>query len=78
MVMSYANEGTADRVIRIVVGVVLLTLGWGGVVSGTLGAVLSVLAFIPLVTGIVGWCPLYAVAHLSTRSSSDKDTLAAR
>jgi hypothetical protein len=35
--MSFMNEGTADRVIRIVAGIVLLALGWGGVVDGTLG-----------------------------------------
>lgn len=72
------NEGTADRVIRVVAGIVLLALGWGEVVTGTLGTVLKVLGFVPLLTGLVGWCPLYAVAHLSTRGHAAKDTIAAR
>lgn len=61
------NEGTADRVIRVVAGIALLVLGWGEVVTGTLGTVLKFLGFVPLLTGLTGWCPLYAVLHLSTR-----------
>lgn len=72
------NEGNADRIIRVVAGIVLLALGWGGVVSGTLGTVFKVVGFVPLLTGVVGWCPIYAVAHLSTRRSGTKDTVAAR
>lgn len=73
--MSFMNEGTADRAIRIVAGIVLLALGWGGVVDGTLGTVFKFLGFVPLATGLMGWCPLYAIGKLSTRS---KETVAAR
>lgn len=73
--MSFANEGTADRTIRIIVGITLLALGWGGVVDGTLGTVLKLLGFVPLLTGLVGWCPLYAIGRFSTRS--DKETVGA-
>jgi hypothetical protein len=72
------NEGTVDRVIRVVAGIALLALGWGEVVTGTLGTVFKVLGFVPLITGLVGWCPLYAVAHLSTRRGVGKDSVAAR
>lgn len=72
------NEGTADRVIRIIAGIALLALGWGEVVTGTLGTAFKVLGFVPLLTGLVGWCPLYAVAHLSTRGHAAKDTVTAR
>jgi hypothetical protein len=68
--MSYMNEGTTDRVIRIVAGIVLLALGWGEVVTGTLGGVIKALGFVPLLTGLVGWCPLYAAAHFSTRRAN--------
>jgi hypothetical protein len=61
------NEAVWDRAIRIVLGVVLLYLGWGGVVTGTLGIVLQYLGFVPLITGLIGWCPLYAVFNFSTR-----------
>jgi hypothetical protein len=65
--MSFMNEGSADRVIRVVTGIVILALGWGGVVDGTLGTVFKIVGFVPLLTGLVGWCPLYAITHLSTR-----------
>ncbi len=35
------------------------------------------LGFVPLLTGLVGWCPLYAIAHLSTRRDSSKEPVAA-
>jgi len=46
-------------VVRVVVGVVLLYLGWGGVVAGTLGTVFKWLGFLPLLTGAIGYCPAY-------------------
>ena len=76
--MGFMNEGSTDRIIRVVAGIVLLALGWGEVVTGTLGTVFKVLGFIPLVTGLVGWCPLYAITHISTRGHADKKTAATR
>ena len=61
------NESNLDRIIRAVVGVVLLYLGFGGVMSGTLAIVADVLGAVLLVTGAVGFCPLYAALKLSTR-----------
>jgi len=71
------NEGTVDRIIRVVTGVALLALGWSEIVTGTLGTVFKVLGFVPLVTSLVGWCPLYAIARLSTRRGVDKESAAA-
>ena len=76
--MSFMNEGSTDRVIRVLADIALLALGWGEVVTGTLGTVFKVLGFIPLVTGLVGWCPLYAITHISTRGHADKKTAAIR
>ncbi|MCA9299538.1 MAG: DUF2892 domain-containing protein [Phycisphaerales bacterium] len=63
------NEGTIDRVIRFVAGIVLLALAWstlgvmdgrvGGIVAAAVGAVL-------LLTGIVGFCPAYRLVGLRT------------
>jgi hypothetical protein len=61
------NEGTIDRIVRIIAGITLLALGWGEVVTGTLGTVFKFLGFVPLATGLIGWCPLYAALKLSTR-----------
>lgn len=67
--MSFMNVGSADRIIRVGVGVTLLVLGWGGVVEGGWGTFLGILGFVPLLTGLAGWCPLYRLAGLPTRRS---------
>ncbi len=55
------NMSGTDRALRIVAGVVLLGLGWGGVVTGTLGVVFKWLGFVPLLTGLVNFCPVYTL-----------------
>jgi hypothetical protein len=62
----FMNEGGWDRVARIVLGTFVLVIGWSGVVGGTFGLVLKIVGFLPLVTGLVGWCPLYALLGIST------------
>jgi hypothetical protein len=59
------NEGSVDRIIRVVAGIILLVVGIV-VVKGTIGIVLDVVGGILLVTGAVGFCPLYALFHLNT------------
>jgi uncharacterized membrane protein YuzA (DUF378 family) len=68
-IMSFMNESNMDRVIRVVVGLALLALGWTGMVGGGLGLVFKILGFIPLLTGIVGFCPLYAIFKFKTLKS---------
>lgn len=65
--MIKVNEAGWDRIVRIVLGIVMLALGWGGFVGGWLGIVLQWLGFVPLLTGIFGWCPIYAIAHFQTK-----------
>lgn len=67
--MFKVNESGLDRGIRVVLGLVLLYLGLGGVVTGALGVVLAVVGGIALVTGLVGFCPLYALLKLRTNKS---------
>jgi hypothetical protein len=64
--MSWVNEANWDRIARVVLGLVLLYLGWSGVVGGSLGTVLKVLGFVPLLTGLIGWCPLYSLLKFRT------------
>lgn len=67
--MSFVNEAGWDRIIRVVLGVLLLALGWGGLVDGTVGTVLKYFGFVPLATGLAGWCPLYAIFRFRTRAA---------
>jgi len=64
------NESPIDRVIRIVLGIALAALAIGGAVSSPLLYVVWVVAAIALVTGIVGFCPLYALLRVSTKSKA--------
>ena len=63
------NESVLDRVIRVIVGLVLLALYLFGFLAGWLGIVAVVLGAILLITGIVGFCPLYALLKISTKKS---------
>jgi hypothetical protein len=60
------NVGQTDRIIRVIVGIALLALGFFGNISGWLGWVLMILGAILLVTGIIGFCPIYALLKTST------------
>ena len=61
-----ANVGTVDRVIRIVAGLILLSLAfilegnarWWGLVG-----------LLPLATGLIGWCALYVPFRIDTRGT---------
>ncbi len=63
------NEGTSDRIIRIVAGIVLAAAAVVGAVSAPWLYVVWVVAAILLVTGIVGFCPLYALFGFSTKTA---------
>lgn len=63
------NESGVDRVIRVVLGIVLLALYFTGVVTGGLGIGFIVIGAIALLTGVVGFCPLYALIKIRTNKS---------
>lgn len=55
------NEGTMDRMIRVIIGVAVLSLtvvgprtAWG------------LLGIIPILTGLLGTCPLYSLLGINT------------
>lgn len=66
--MAQANESGLDRVARILIGALVLGVGWLGPTDDLLGVACRILGWYPLVTGMIGWSPLYAVLGLSTRS----------
>ena len=59
------NVGGIDRILRILVGAVLIGL----VVTGQIGW-WGWLGVIPLATGLIGWCPPYAMLGFSTCKTS--------
>jgi len=65
--MYKINEASWDRIARVVFGIVLLYLGLGGVTGGVLGVVFDIFGVILLLTGLVGFCPLYTLFKFSTK-----------
>jgi len=59
------NVGTIDRWIRIVLGLLLIVVGFF-VLGGTGGTILGIVGFIPLLTGLTGRCLLYLPFRIST------------
>jgi hypothetical protein len=57
------NIGTADRIVRAIVGLAILSLAFIGDESVRWAGVFG---FLPLVTAIVGWCPLYSMLGVRT------------
>lgn len=55
------NEGTLDRVLRVVLGLVLLSLVFIG--PQTLWGLIGL---VPLATGLLGTCPVYAMLGVNT------------
>jgi hypothetical protein len=64
--MIKANEAGWDRALRTLFGIVLLYVAWAGITAGWLtGAAIGV-GIVLLITGLVGWCPLYSLLGVST------------
>lgn len=61
-----ANEGTLDRILRVVLGLILLILALLQVVGGIWLWVAAIVGAILLVTGLVGFCPLYTLLKINT------------
>jgi hypothetical protein len=55
------NEGTIDRALRVIAGLALIGL----TANGTIGA-WGWIGVVPLLTGVIGFCPAYAMLGLST------------
>ena len=58
------NEGTADRVFRVTVGLILLSLVFVG--PQTLWGLIGI---VPILTGATGVCPAYSLFGMSTCST---------
>ncbi len=66
------NMGTADRVIRIIIAATVGVLFFTGVIPGTLGIVLLILAGVFVLTSLISFCPLYSLVGIRTCPLNDK------
>ncbi|MEZ4778563.1 MAG: DUF2892 domain-containing protein [Flavobacteriaceae bacterium] len=66
------NMGNGDRFLRIIIAVIIGILYYAGVISGTLGLVLLILAGIFVLTSFISFCPLYAPLGINTCKVKNK------
>lgn len=65
--------GTADRIIRVLIAVVIGVLYFTEIIPGMLGVILLILAGIFVLTSLISFCPLYAPFGLSTCSIKEQN-----
>jgi hypothetical protein len=66
MKIGEKNVGMIDRVIRIILGIILLYLFVVNMVAAPWSYLVALIGLILLVTGIVGTCPLYSMLGMNT------------
>ncbi len=57
------NMGKVDRIIRFIIGLIIII--WG-IAAGSWWGLIGLL---PLLTALVNWCPLYTLLGLSTKKA---------
>ncbi len=57
------NEGSLDRIIRVILGLIIFSLWF--VLQGN-AKYLGLIGLIPLITALLGWCPLYTIFGINT------------
>ncbi|MCD6092316.1 MAG: DUF2892 domain-containing protein [Bacteroidales bacterium] len=62
------NIGVFDKVFRLVAAIVIALLYYFGIISGTVGLVLIIIAIVLLLTGLLNFCGLYAIFGYNTCS----------
>jgi hypothetical protein len=65
------NMGSADRIIRVIIAVIVGVLYYTGTVSGTLGLILLIFAGVFILTSFISFCPLYAPLGITTCSTKE-------
>jgi hypothetical protein len=64
-----ANVGSADKIVRLILGVVIIALGfyfksWWGAVG-----------IVPVLTGLLNFCPAYSLIGVSTKTKVETEKL---
>ena len=72
--MFQKNEGPVDRTIRVVAGILLIGVGLlvlGGLEASVAGVVVAAFGLWLIVTGAIGFCPLYVPLGINTLPKRD-------
>lgn len=60
------NVGMVDRIVRVVIGIILLYAVATGMVQGIVMYVAGILGLMMLVTAALAYCPLYTIMKINT------------
>lgn len=60
------NMGNIDKIIRILIAAIVAALYFMGILTGTLGIVLLLLAGVFVLTSLISFCPLYPIFGINT------------
>lgn len=66
-----ANMGTADKVVRILVAILIGVYTYMGQITGTAAIILLALAVIFVATSFMSFCPLYLPFGFSTKKKEN-------
>ncbi len=65
------NMGTADKIIRLIIAAIIVTLYFTEMITGTVAIVLLVLSGIFVLTSFISFCPLYTLFGIKTCPKKD-------
>lgn len=66
------NMGSADKIIRVLIAIILGILFFTGTVEGTWGIILLILGIVFILTSFISFCPLYYPFKISTKKSKSE------
>ncbi len=62
------NMSVLDRFIRVLIVALIVVLYFTHIISGTVALILGIIAVLLLLTSIIGWCAIYALLGISTKT----------
>lgn len=70
------NIGLIDRTVRVIVGLAMIAVWFVYPIASVSMwfAVLPLLGVFPLLSGILGWCPVYAIFHTKSCGTDSHNT----
>lgn len=68
-----ANMGSADKLIRLLLAIVLILLFYFEVLTDTLGIVALIVALLLTVTSLINFCPLYPIFKINTAKKKEQE-----
>lgn len=65
------NIGSSDKLVRLSIALVLIILFYFEIISGTLGLIALVAAFVLSITSLINFCPIYPIFGINTSKKKE-------